>query len=203
MDLDELKSTWKSYEQKLASTERLSHQLLQIVLQNRSNSTIDTMIRELRLAFAILSGLVLFFSAVLAGNPFDYTQPLYFLPAVCYLIIALAGLYFSVQHRNNLQKTRLLTHNLHQALTELIRFRTQHTKLMKWVWMLAMLAGSMIMLPTVARKFSEGWINTLLIILFPIGLTIVSIGLAMLVGMFTDRHLAELKGQLRELEELQ
>ncbi|WP_338876527.1 hypothetical protein WBJ53_12845 [Spirosoma sp. SC4-14] len=202
MDIDELKATWKRHEQKLDSTERLSHQLLQLVLRNRSNGTIDNMIRELRLAFSVLTGLVLFFSAVLAGNPFDYTRPIHFLPAVCYLIIAVSGLYFLVKHRTDLQKTRLLTHDLYHALADLILFRAQHTKLMKRVWMLAMLAGSMIMVPVIARKFTDGWQNTLLVILFPMVLTAVSIGLATLAGMFTDRYLTELKGQLQELEEL-
>jgi hypothetical protein len=202
MDLDEFKITWKTYEQKLDSTERLGQKLLQIVLQNRSKSTIDKMIQDLRLAFAILIGIILFFTAVIAGNAFDYTKPVHYIPACCYLVIAGVGLYFSFQHRANLRKTRLLTHDLYQALLDLIQFHTHHTKLMKRVWMLAMLSGSMVMLPAIAHKFSETWMNTLLIILLPIGLTSLSIGLATLAGMFTDPYLDELRGQLKELDEL-
>lgn len=203
MDLDEFKATWQVYGQKLDSTQRLSRQLINIVLHNRSRSTIDKMIRELQLAAGILLLIVLLFSAVILGNAFDYTRPLHFVPAVCYIVIAGTGLYFLNQHHNALRRTALHTHDLYQALSGLIRLRTRHTKLMGRVWMLGMLAGSMIMLPNIARKFPpESWITTLLIVLLPIGVTAVSIGLATMAGMFTDHYLDELHGQVEELEEL-
>ncbi|WP_460910724.1 hypothetical protein [Spirosoma areae] len=202
INLDEFKATWQAYDQKLDSTQQLSQQVLAIVQRNRSTSTIDKMIRELRLPGAILLTLVVFFSAVIAGNPFDYTQWIHYLPAVCYTLIAATGLYFLLHHNSDLRRTTLHTHDLHHALTDLIRLRTRHSALMKCVWLLAMLAGSMIMLPIVARKFAEaGWLYSLLIVLLPIGLTAVSIGLASLAGMFKDRYLDELREQVKELED--
>lgn len=203
MDLDEFKATWQAYDQKLDSTQRLSQQVLGIVQRNRSRSTIDKMIREVRLPGAILLALVLFFSAVIVGNAFDYTRWVHYVPAICYVIIAGTGLYFLMRHNNQLRRATLHTHDLHHTLTELIRLRTRHSTLMKWVWMLAMLAGSLIMLPIIARKFSpENWVYFLLIGLLPIGITALSIGLASLAGMFTDPYLDELREQVEELEEL-
>ncbi len=203
MDLDEFKATWQAYDQKLDSAQRLSQQVLAIVQRNRSTSTIDKMIREVRLPGAILLALVLFFSAVIAGNAFDYTRWVHYVPAICYVIIAATGLYFLMRHNNQLRRATLHTHDLHHTLTELIRLRTRHSTLMKWVWMLAMLAGSLIMLPIIARKFSpENWVYSLLIGLLPIGITALSIGLASLAGMFTDPYLDELREQVEELEEL-
>ena len=203
MDLDDFKTTWQAYEQKLDSTQRLSHQLLDLVLRNRSRSTIDKMIRELRLATSIMFSLVLFFIAVIVGNPFDYTRFLHFVPAFCYLIIAGAGLYFLRQHNSALRRATLHTHDLYQALSDLIQLRTRHTKQMERVWVLAMLAGSMVMLPVVIRKFPEdSWTSTVLMVLVPIGMTIVSVGLSRMAGMFTDHHLDELREQVKELEEL-
>lgn len=201
MDLDELKATWQAYDQKLDSTQRLSQQVLAIVRRNRSKSTIDKMMHEVRLPGAILLVLVFFFSAVIAGNAFDYTQLVEYVPTVCYVIIAATGFYFLMGHNNELRRAGLHTHDLHYALTELIRLRIRHSTLMKWVWMLAMLTGPMSMLPVVARKFAgENWVYSLLIVLLPIGLTALSIGLASLAGLFTDHYLAELQEQVNELE---
>jgi len=203
MDIDEFKTTWQAYDQKLDSTYQLGHKLLTIVLQNRSKSTIDKMIRDLRLPGIILLTLVLFFSAVVAGNPFDYTQLVEYVPAVCYLGIAGTGLFFLIRHNNDLRQTTLPSRDMHHALTDLIRLRIRHTTLMKRVWMLAMLAGPMVLLPIVARKFADaGWMYTLLLVLLPIGITAISIGLASVVGLFKDHYLTELRVQLNELEEI-
>lgn len=202
MELDEFKMIWKAYDQKLDATQQLGQKLLQLTLQNRSQSTIDKMLRELRPVFAILSGVVVFFSAVIAGNAFDYTRPIHYVPACLYMIVAIVGLYRSMQHRNNLRNKQLLTHDLYQTLTDIITLRLRHTKLMKWVWMSIMLAGSMVMLPTIARKLPEGWLNTLFLLLIPIGLTTLSVGLASIAGMFNDPYVDELREQMNELETL-
>lgn len=202
MELDEFKMIWKAYDQKLEATQQLGQKLLQLMLQNRSQHTVDKMLRELRPVFAILSGVVVFFSAVIAGNAFDYTRPIHYVPACLYMIVAIVGLYMSIQHRNNLRNTQLLTHDLYQTLTDIIALRLRHTRLMKWVWMSIMLAGSMVMLPTIARKLPESWLNTLFLLLIPIGLTTLSVGLASIAGMFNDPYVDELREQMNELETL-
>lgn len=203
MDLDDFKATWQAYEQKLDSTQQLSHQLLDIMLRHRSQGTVDKMIREVRLATGILLVIMGFFSAVLAGNPFDYTRSLHFVPAICYLTIAGTGLYFLRQHSHALRQATLHTPDLYHALLALTQLRVQHTKQMGRVWILAMLAGSLIMLPVIARKFApESWVSALLIVLLPIGITAVSIGLARVAGLFTDHHLSDLRQQVKELAEL-
>ncbi|GAB3964845.1 hypothetical protein GCM10028806_03020 [Spirosoma terrae] len=202
MELDEFKMIWKAYDQKLDATQQLGQKLLQLTLQNRSQSTIDKMLRELRPVLAILSGVVVFFSAVIAGNAFDYTRPIHYVPACLYMIVAIVGLYMSIQHRNNLRNKQLLTHDLYQTLTDIITLRLRHTRLMKWVWMSIMLAGSMVMLPTIARKLPEGWLNTLFLLLIPVGITTLSIGLASMAGMFKDLYVDELREQMNELETL-
>lgn len=202
MELDEFKMIWKAYDQKLEATQQLGQKLLQLTLQNRSQHTIDKMLRELRPVFAILSGVVVFFSAVIAGNAFDYTRPIHYVPACLYMIVAIVGLYRSMQHRNNLRNKQLLTHDLYQTLTDIITLRLRHTKLMKWVWMSIMLAGSMVMLPTIARKLTEGWLNTLFLLLIPVGITALSVGLASMAGMFKDPYVDELREQMNELETL-
>lgn len=202
MELDEFKMIWKAYDQKLEATQQLGQKLLQLTLQNRSQHTIDKMLRELRPVFAILSGVILFFSAVIAGNAFDYTRPIHYVPACLYMIVAMAGLYMSIQHWNNLRNKQVLTHDLYQTLTDIITLRLRHAKLMKWVWVSIMLAGSMVMLPVIARKLPESWLNTLFLLLIPVGITTVSIGLASMAGMFNDPYVDELRAQRKELETL-
>lgn len=201
MDLDEFKLTWQAYEHKLDQTQQLGQKLLGVIQRERSKNTIDKMIRELQRVYVILFGIVLIFSAIVVGNPFDYTQPIHFIPSIGYILLAVVGLIVSTRHMNELRKTTLSSQSLIQSLTELIRLREQHTRLLSRVWIGGMLAGAMIMLPAIARRYAEsGWIATLLITLFPIGLTFLSAWLAKTIGLFTDRYLSELQEQLKELD---
>lgn len=203
MDLDEFKLTWLAYDRKLDQTQQLGQQLLTSIQRDRSKNTIDKMIRELQVMYAILLGIIFIFTAIVAGNPFDYTQPIHFIPALCYIILAGFGLFASIRHKNRLRQTTLSSQNMLRSLTELIRLREQHTRLMSRVWVLGMLAGAMIMLPAITRRYAEsGWVATLLIGLFPIGLTLLSAWLAKVIGLFTDHYLSDLREQVRELEEL-
>ncbi|GAB4045102.1 hypothetical protein [Spirosoma litoris] len=202
MDLDDFKQTWQAYDQKLEQTQQLGRQLLDIIQRERSKNSIDKMIRELQRVSVILLAIIVIFSAIVAGNPFDYTEPIHFAPALGYILLAVFGLISSRRHMNSLRQTTLFSDNLFRSLTELIRLREQHTRLMSRVWVLGMLAGAMIMLPTIARKYTEsGWIATLLIGLFPLGLTLVSAWLAKVIGLFTDHYLNELREQVKELAE--
>ncbi|GAB3989655.1 hypothetical protein GCM10028807_15030 [Spirosoma daeguense] len=202
LDLEKFKAVWKTYESKIESTQEASRHILTIVRRNQSQSTLDKMIREIRLPGAILFGLVCFFTAVVAGNPFDYTETIHYVPAGCYVLIATTGFYLLMRHLATLRRTTLTANNLRNSLAELIRLRRRHTALMKWVWLLAMLAGSMIMLPTIIRRFAgNGWLYTVLIVGIPLAITALSVGLASLVGMFKDPYLDELQLQLNELDE--
>ncbi|MBD2700267.1 hypothetical protein IC229_06460 [Spirosoma sp. BT702] len=202
LNLDDFKAAWQKYEQKLDANQQSMHHILAIVQRNRSRSTLDKMIREIRLPGVILFILVWFFVAVIAGNAFDYTDTIQYVPAGCYVLIAATGFYFLMKHLATLRRTTLPTHDLRQALITLIQLRIRHSTLMKWVWILAMLAGSMIMLPTVVRRFaSNGWLYTGLIVGVPIVITSLSVGLASLAGMFKDRYLVELRAQVDELDE--
>ncbi|WP_461077886.1 hypothetical protein [Spirosoma flavus] len=203
LNLDEFKANWKNYEQKLDANQRSTQHILAIVQRNRSRSTLDKMIQEIRLPGAILFVLTWFFIAVIVGNAFDYTEVVHYVPAGCYVLIAATGFYFLMKHLATLRRTTLPTHDLRQAIITLIALRIRHTTLMRWVWILAMLAGSMIMLPTIVRRFaSNGWLYTGLIVGIPIAITALSIGLASLAGMFKDPYLDELLAQVDELDEL-
>lgn len=203
MNLEEFKVMWQAYDRKLDSTQQLGHQLLNRIQRDRSRSTLDKMLREARFATVIMMAIVFLFSAIVLGNPFDYTQSIHYVPAVCYSIIAGTGLFFLLHHTSDLGRVTLHSGNLYQTLTELIRIRSQHTKLMAGVWIGGMLAGSLIMLPTVARKFADqGWAGILLTVGLPLGVIIIALGLAKITGFFTDRYLNELREQVNELEEL-
>ncbi|WP_093825005.1 hypothetical protein [Spirosoma endophyticum] len=184
-------------------TQRLGRQLLNEIQRDRSRSTIDKMMREARFATVIMMTIMLLFSAIILGNSFDYAQSVHYVPAVCYCLIAGIGLFFLSRHTWELSRITLHSGNLYQTLTDLIRLRSQHTKLMVGVWLGGMLAGSLIMFPTVARKFEDqGLAGILLSVGLPLCLVLIALGLAKITGFFTDRYLNELREQVNELEEL-
>ena len=74
MNLDELKSTWKAYDEKMLASQKLSERVVFMMLKDRSKSTLAKMERNLAFSGLIMSAVVHFLTAAISGNPFDYTS---------------------------------------------------------------------------------------------------------------------------------
>ena len=72
MNLEELKSAWQVYDQKLRSSQAINEKIIFSMIRERSNSRISSIKRDNMLLLLLMFLEFFFLIAVFAGNPFDF-----------------------------------------------------------------------------------------------------------------------------------
>ncbi|GAB3342556.1 hypothetical protein GCM10027299_57470 [Larkinella ripae] len=204
MNLDELKSTWQAYDEKILASQHLSERLVFLMLKDRSKSTLARMQRNLRFAGSIMTGVILFFSAAIVGNAFDYTRWYFYIPSVLYISLALAALIVVGQNYHSLSRVSLSRQNLHESLTTVLQRHEKAQAALTKIWILCLLAGFLFTVSMIARKFEAYSVLKISVVL---GAQVVLILLLFSIAhwifrAFDDKLGQELKENLRELDHL-
>ncbi|GAB3893794.1 hypothetical protein GCM10028803_08280 [Larkinella knui] len=204
MNLDELKSTWKAYDEKILVSQKLSEQLVFLMIKDRSKGTLARMERNLKLAGFIMTAVVFFFTAAIAGNAFDYTSWYFYIPSVLYIVLALVALVIVIKNVRNLSHVDLSRQNLYDSLKTVLRWHEKAQAALSRVWLLCMLSGFLFGVSMVARNV-EAYGTTKVILLLG-GQTAVILLLyaaaRWLFHAFEDTHGNELRESLQEMEQL-
>lgn len=98
MEIETLKAAWQDYDRLLQTTPELSKEALHSLIRERSRSRIAQIKTEYGVTCVFSFLLILFFGAVIGGNPFDFHYRIQFLPAILimgwtlvFIIILLRG----------------------------------------------------------------------------------------------------------------
>ncbi|MBC7920122.1 MAG: hypothetical protein H7Z75_03445 [Ferruginibacter sp.] len=203
MNLDEMKTTWQAYDQRIAATHQLSERLVRSMMKDKSKGTLARMRQELRLVSVIFTAVIFFFSAVILGNAFDYTHWLEYIPTVLYMLLASTGLVLILGEYRQLRKVNLTKENLRESLRLVIRSHERFGAALGKVWKLCMGAGFLFGVSFVARTIPKyGWGKAFLFVGGQALLILLLYAVARwLFDAFQDPHTAQLKENLRELEE--
>lgn len=204
MNLDELKSTWKSYDEKIVSSQKLSEQLVFLMIKDRSKGTLAKMERKLLFAGTVMTAVIVFFSAAIIGNAFDYTSWYFYIPSVLYILLAVVALTVVVKNYRNLSRVSLSRQNLYDSLTTVLQWHEKAEATLSRVWLLCMLSGFLFGVSMLARKFES--YSSLKISLF-LGFQAVMILLLYAAArwifrVFDDTVGAELRENIQELNQL-
>lgn len=204
MELDELKASWKVYDEKISRQQQLSEQVFLSMIKDRSKSNLATMEQRIRLAGVIMLGTVFFFTAAILGNPFDFTNWYSYVPMVLYLMLALGALVIIGKHYRQLSQVNLSRENLRDSLAKVIQSHEQTQKILGKVWLLFMLAGFLLGVALVSRNFDRyGLEKTVTFLSLQAGIILALYGLAKWVfRVFEDRQAEALKESLKELDQL-
>jgi hypothetical protein len=204
MNLDELKSTWQTYDEKIRTTQQLSEKLVLTLIKDKSNGTLAKMTRQLRLVVLLFCGLIVFLVAAIVGNAFDFTNWVSYLPLGMYLVLAAYALFILLKEYRNIGSFSLTKGNLRESLQLLIRSHEQYFAAMGRIWQLCMLAGFLFGLSMILRKVDQYGLTKTLLFLGIQALTVVLMYAAAkwVFHIFHDPHTTALKENLRELDEL-
>ncbi|RCR68572.1 hypothetical protein [Larkinella punicea] len=204
MNLDELKSTWKAYDEKMLASQKLSERVVFMMIKDRSKSTLAKMERNLTGAGLIMTAVVLFFAAAIAGNAFDYTSWYFYIPSVLYIGLALFAISVVVKNYRNLSRVSLSQQNLYDSLTTVLRWHEKTRTALARVWLLCMMSGFLFGVSMVARKFETYGTTKVALLLSGQALMILMVyALARWVfAVFEDRLGKELKENIQELAQL-
>ena len=204
MNLDELKSTWKAYDEKLLASQKLSERMVFLMIKDRSKGTLAKMEQKLKFAGILMTAVIVFFSAAIAGNAFDYTNWYFYIPSVLYIVLAVVALTVVVQNYRNLSRVTLSQKNLYDSLTTVLRWHEKAEAALSKVWLLCMMAGFLFGLSMVARKFEEYSTTKIILMLGGQAAMILLLYAAArwLFNVFEDKLGNELKENLQELDQL-
>ncbi|WP_421830312.1 hypothetical protein [Larkinella sp.] len=204
MNLDELKSTWKAYDEKMLASQKLSERVVFMMIKDRSKSTLAKMERNLTGAGLIMTAVVLFFAAAVAGNAFDYTSWYFYIPSVLYIGLALFAITVIVKNYRHLSQVSLSQQNLYDSLTTVLRWHEKTQSALSSVWILCMMSGFLFGVSMVARKFETyGTTKVALLLSGQAVMILIVYALARWVfAVFEDRLGQELKENIQELDQL-
>src|SRR5690606_41954260 len=98
MNLEELKATWKDYDQKLVATRAINEKIIMSMMREKSSSTLSK-IRRMCLYTILLMGVIIWFCIMsIIYNAFDYNYKLQFLPLVLYVIVATIFIVYFIRY---------------------------------------------------------------------------------------------------------
>lgn len=204
MDLDQLKSTWKTLDDKLAATYRLNEQMARALLNDRSRGAIASIRQDLRWAALFFAALFSLFCVILLTNPFDYTTWVAFVPGILYsLLVAVVLLLIAVDY-NQMQTNELVAGSLRESLTRAVYQHERYLKLMGRIWQISLLLGLLLGVSLSARNFNAYSVTKSVLL---VGGQVLTGALLYWVakrvlGRSPNQHLSRLKAHLRELDEL-
>lgn len=203
MTLDDLKTDWQSLDEKVRATQRISNQVVLSLMRDRSKSTLANMQRQLEHIALFFTALLLLFTAILLGNPFDYTHWFDYVPAVLYALLVANALRIVWQEYVAIRHVALTNNNLRESLQTVIRLHERHLLTMNKVWKFSLLAGFLLSLSLVSRNFGEySWLKLVGVITGQLVTLLAMYTVARwLFGQLPDAHLTALRAYYSELEE--
>lgn len=203
MNLDDLKTSWKSIDEKATATQKLSEQMVLSMIKENSKSTVSRIQNKLKKVAFYFAGLFVLFIAILAGNPFDYSNLYEYVPAVAYAFLIVAVLEIVIREIIAIGKIRLTKSNLHESLEKIIQLHETYQSVMETVWKISMIIGFLLGTSLLVRNFETyGWTKSILVIAANAITVIVLYLIAKIVfKQLPDTNLDELKMNLNELSE--
>jgi len=155
MDLDELKMNWKMLDNKFSATQKLTEQMVFSMIKEQSKSTISKIQNKLKRTSFFFIGLLILFSTILAGNPFDYVSFYEFIPAVLYTFLAFLVLKTIFQEIIAIQKITISQNNLRESLRKIIALQERFKIVMDIIWKISVGIGFLFGLSLMIRNFER------------------------------------------------
>lgn len=202
MNLEELKTEWKQYHQKLETSQRLNEQIVLGMLKERSRSRVSK-IRVKNVIYMVLMFLnLVFLAAIFAGNPFDFKYSVQYLPYGVLSIGVLMAIFVLIRNIQNFSAD-INKVNLGSFLRKTIAAYEKNKKAERWFGMLILGAGSATALSFLPNKLEHKALwpaiaETLISILITLAIYFI----AFKAGAFKNNHRTEFENDLKEWDEL-
>ena len=204
MNLDELKMNWKSLDSKLSATQKLTEQMVFSMIKEQSKSTVTKIQNKLKRTSFFFIGLLIVFTAILAGNPFDYISLYEFIPAILYTSLVFVTLKIILQEIISIQKITWTQSNLRESLQKIIALQERFKMITNTVWKISTGIGFLFIISLMVRNFEKyGLFKSALMVVF---FAFIVLTMFILANSFfkklPDVNTEELKMNLTELDSI-
>ena len=202
MNIDQLKTDWQRYNQKLELSKRLNEELIHSMLKERSRSRIAKIRRDNIVYMILMMMNLVILAAIFTGNPFDFKYALQYIP---YGILAIGVLLAIVSLFKSLQSFNVnLNHvNLDFFLKKTIAEFEKNRKMERWFGVIIVSAGVLTGLSFLPNKLQnkppgQALIETAVSMV----LTVVIYIIAFKLEAFKNRKKEGFENDLKELNTL-
>ncbi|WP_394992701.1 hypothetical protein [Emticicia sp.] len=202
MNLEELKSAWQVYDQKLRSSQAINEKIIFSMIRERSNSRISSIKRDNMLLLLLMFLEFFFLIAVFAGNPFDFDYLWQFMP---FLFLSVGNLMaivvlFKVYR---MIKTDITDANLSFFLQKMIDGYEKNKKAEGWFVAIMFVSGCLTIFSFLPHKLANKPLSmAILDTLIPLFICIAIYFITFKLGAFKNKKSEAFKKDLKELEEL-
>lgn len=202
MNLEELKSAWKVYDQKLQTSQLLTERMIVGIIKERSRSRVARIKRENTFLFIIMVVELVLLGAIFIGNPFDFIYPIQYVP-YGFLGIGIIMAIIAIYRSNAIVNIDMNNTTLGAFLNHVIKEYEKNKKLEGWFGILMLSSGCLATLSFLPNKLQNQSLTSALIdTLIPICVCLVIYYLAFRMGAFKNRKSEGFKEDLQELEAL-
>ncbi len=201
MNLEELKSAWQVYDQKLTFSQKINERIVFSMIRERSNSRLSKMKRENRLLMLFMFFEFFVLLAVFIGNPFDFVYLWQYIPFLFLLIGNLMAIVmlFKVYKMINVDITGI---DLSSFLIQLIQSYERNKKTEGWFGAIMFVSGCLTIFSFLPNKLAQKTLSLALLDTFiPLFICILIYYIAFKLGAFKNKKSEEFKKDLQELQE--
>ena len=201
MNLEELKSAWQVYDQKLTFSQKINEKIVFSMIRERSNSRLSKMKRENRLLMLFMFFEFFVLLAVFLGNPFDFVYLWQYIPFLFLLIGNLMAIVmlFKVYKMINVDITGI---DLSSFLIRLIQSYEKNKKAEGWFGAIMFVSGCLTIFSFLPNKLAQKTLSlALLDTLIPLLICILIYYFAFKLGAFKNKKSEEFKRDLQELQQ--
>jgi len=202
MDIEQLKTEWKQYNQKLALSQRLNEQVIQSMLRERSRSRVSKIRRDTIIYIILMLINLVLLAGIFAGNPFDFKYTVQYIP---YGLLAIGVLLAILSLVRTLQRFNVNTNkvNLHGFLKTTIHEYEKNKKMETWFGTLIFSAGVLTVFSFLPKKLeNKGLWPAMGETAISIVITLAIYFIAFKLGAFKNRKKEGFENDLKELNEL-
>ncbi|MGB4840412.1 MAG: hypothetical protein WBP08_15530 [Saprospiraceae bacterium] len=198
MELEQLKNEWQKIEKKVAKSEKLNQTLVNTLLNTKSTSILDQMKARHTSLLIILGIEIIFFIAVLLGNPFDFKYKFQYLPFVLLIIIILIAA-ISLYKFSKAVATDMAKYSLKNTLENILEYYRKNETYDKYFGIISFSIGLLVPWSFLPNKIANtGWSESLLEIGVMTIITLLIYLIAFWLGAFKNKSREKLSNTLAE-----
>ncbi len=154
MTIEQLKTAWTEFDQKLAKSQRLNDQLISSMLKERSHSRVEKIRRNNSLYLLLMCLNIGLIAAIFAGNPFDFIYAVQFIPYGLLAIGVLLAITYLLKCLQSL-KSNMIDTNLQGFLRNTIAAYEKNKKIQQWFGIFIFAAGTLTALSFLPKKLEH------------------------------------------------
>jgi hypothetical protein len=202
MNLEEIKTEWLQYNQRLQNSQRLNEKIILSMLKERSKSRVSKIRRQHGIYMVLMVICFLFLAAILAGNPFDFKYKWQYIP---YGFLAIGVLLAIVSLIKSIRSFSININNvsLDVSLKKIIGAYEKNKKIERLFGILIITAGTLTAFSFLPNKLEHKalW-PALAETAISIIITLSIYFIAFKSGAFKNRNKEDFENDLKEWNEL-